>query len=111
MGHEAVCAEDEAVFTCTNHIGAVVWEINTGVPPVLTFSFGHFFRTPFRRSLPGPSEILGNVTYINSSFIVSMVTFSGAVYLNNTIVVCDGEMIAYIIRPGMYIYYIIQSDI
>ena len=29
-----------------------------------------------------------------------MVTFSGAFYLNNTIVECDGEMITYIIRPG-----------
>lgn len=99
-GSRAVCEDDEAVFVCTNEvIGTANWRITVpGILVQVNLNFGMFLRRTLTRDGPGSSTLQGNITYINSSFIISMVTFKKAIYFNESIVDCDGSIMRYTIQ-------------
>jgi len=66
----------------------------------VAFSFGQFHTDPQTENGPGSSVIKGNVTYINATYIISTLTFYGAIYLNNSILNCDNDITTYIIDPS-----------
>ena len=96
-GSAAVCEDDEADFVCSSsHGGIINWRItlptNIKIPE---FGFGIFFTSPRTFNGPRSSVIAANVSFVNETFIVSTVTFHGAIYLNNTLLECDGNTITY----------------
>ena len=99
-GSHAVCEDDEAEFVCSSHDGTIHWEITTPKNKLADIGFGKFFTEPLTKNGPGSSVIVANVSFINETFIVSTVTLHGAIYLNNTMLDCNGNTITYLIKPS-----------
>jgi len=96
-----VCEEDVAEFVCSNRIDGIVnWHIILPDIRFADFSFGKFFTQPWTWNGPGSPVIRANVSFFNETLIVSTMTFYGAIYLNNTLLDCNGQRITYVINTS-----------
>jgi len=106
----AGCEVDSAVFVCSSNRGIICWKITLpGRNVSLSWSFSQFFSDPQAQYGPGSSVITGNVTYVNTTFIISTVIFYRAIHLNNSILNCNNDIITYTIETSK-IYSILTNS-
>ena len=78
-----------------NEPGFISWYIRNEEGVRYSFGFDSFINSPVKRMGPGLSAIKAEVNFVNSSFIISTVTFLRASKLNGTIITCDEETIIF----------------
>ena len=78
-----------------NEPGSLSWDIITEEGMSFSFGFDSFITSPVERMGPGLSAIKAEVNFVNSSFIISTVTFLRASKLQGTSITCDEETIIF----------------
>ena len=78
-----------------NEPGSLSWEITIEEGISFLFGFDSFVTSPVKRMGPGLSAIKAEVNFVNSSFIISTVTFLRASKLQGTSIACDEETIIF----------------
>ena len=83
-----------------NEPGSISWDITTEEGMRFPFGFDSFITSPVERMGPGLSAIKEEVNFVNSSFIISTVTFLRASKLHGTIISCDEWTIIFAVSPS-----------
>ena len=91
---------------CMNEPGFISWLLTSEEGVLFPFGFDAFIHSPVERSGPELSSIKAEVNFVNSSFIISTVTFLRASKLNGTIITCNEETIIFATSPeaGLIVY-------
>ena len=100
LSNRTLVCDDQAVFICINDAQNYLhWNILTKQGQIFLFGFSLFLNSPLERSGPESSSIKAEVNFVNSSFIISTVTFLRASKLNGTSITCDEETIVFAVSP------------
>ena len=103
LSNRTLICDDKAVFICMNEQGFISWYTSTKEGWSLSFGFDSFINSPVMKSGPELSSIKAEVNFVNSSLIISTITFLRASKLNGTSITCDEETIVFTISPpGRY---------